>query len=112
MGDERLSDADLLERSRKANQQAKNEDDYLKEQEYLRQKTIKEAEKRAEADVAEDMKHRTTSLEDSKNPGIDAWRNDPAPLEGQQMRWVATSDLDADILLPADLPVVEALKRQ
>ena len=41
---------------------------------------------------------------------VTEWHNEPAALEGQAMRWVSISELDADILLPADLPVVEALK--
>jgi 8-oxo-dGTP diphosphatase len=38
------------------------------------------------------------------------WRNDPAGIEGQRLRWVDASLLDAKELLPADLPVVEALR--
>lgn len=38
------------------------------------------------------------------------WRNDPAGCEGQRLRWVDVSSLDATELLPADLPVVEALR--
>ena len=41
---------------------------------------------------------------------VTEWLNEPTSLEGQQMRWVSIGELDADILLPADLPVVEALK--
>ena len=41
---------------------------------------------------------------------VTEWLNEPASLEGQQIRWVSISELDADVLLPADLPVVEALK--
>ncbi|MDJ0907805.1 MAG: 8-oxo-dGTP diphosphatase MutT [Woeseiaceae bacterium] len=41
---------------------------------------------------------------------VTEWMNEPAALEGQRMRWVSIGELDADILLPADLPVVEALK--
>ena len=39
---------------------------------------------------------------------VTEWMNEPVALEGQRMRWVAIGELDADILLPADLPVVEA----
>ncbi len=42
---------------------------------------------------------------------VEEWRNEPASLEGQQLRWVQRAHLEADILLPADAPVVEALKR-
>ncbi len=38
------------------------------------------------------------------------WHNEPTGLEGQELRWVKTEDLDAEQLLPADLPVVEALR--
>jgi 8-oxo-dGTP diphosphatase len=41
---------------------------------------------------------------------ITEWRNTPTGLEGQQLRWIKTEDLDAEQLLPADLPVVKALK--
>ena len=39
------------------------------------------------------------------------WSGTPAGLEGQGLRWVLPSDLDPDILLPADVPVLEALHR-
>ena len=38
------------------------------------------------------------------------WQNDPRGLEGQQLRWVEKADLAGEELLPADLPVIEALK--
>lgn len=41
---------------------------------------------------------------------VDAWRGEPVGLEGQRIRWVHASELDAGILLPADAPVVAALK--
>ncbi len=41
---------------------------------------------------------------------VTEWLNEPTALEGQRMRWVSIGELDADILLPADLPVVEALQ--
>jgi len=41
---------------------------------------------------------------------VSQWRNEPAGLEGQALRWVKTDKLEAEQLLPADLPVVEALK--
>lgn len=43
---------------------------------------------------------------------ITEWRDEPAGLEGQALRWVTTSELDGDALLPADKPVVAALKTQ
>ena len=39
------------------------------------------------------------------------WSGTPAGLEGQGLRWVLPSDLDPDILLPADVPVLKALHR-
>jgi len=42
---------------------------------------------------------------------VSHWRGEPAGLEGQQIRWVHVADLDADELLPADAPVVDALRR-
>ncbi len=42
---------------------------------------------------------------------VNEWRHDPSGLEGQAIKWVCTDDLDAALLLPADLPVVEALKK-
>ena len=41
---------------------------------------------------------------------VTEWSGEPAGLEGQQIRWVDISDLRADELLPADAPVVSALK--
>ena len=41
---------------------------------------------------------------------VTSWRSDPVGLEGQRLRWVKTDELDAEELLPADLPVVEALQ--
>ena len=38
------------------------------------------------------------------------WQNDPVGLEGQALRWIKTDKLEAEQLLPADLPVVDALK--
>ena len=41
---------------------------------------------------------------------VTEWSGEPAGLEGQQIRWVDISDIRADELLPADAPVVSALK--
>ena len=41
---------------------------------------------------------------------VASWSGTPAGLEGQGLRWVLPSDLDPDILLPADVPVLEALQ--
>ena len=42
---------------------------------------------------------------------ITAWSGVPSGMEGQQLSWVAATDLNADLLLPADVPVVDALCR-
>ncbi len=42
---------------------------------------------------------------------VPAWQGTPDGIEGQQVRWVEKSSLDTANLLPADAPVVEALKR-
>ncbi len=41
---------------------------------------------------------------------VTQWRGEPAGLEGQSLRWIDVADLRADELLPADAPVVSALK--
>jgi 8-oxo-dGTP diphosphatase len=41
---------------------------------------------------------------------IREWHSEPVGCEGQQLRWVAAAQLDAAELLPADVPVVAALK--
>lgn len=41
---------------------------------------------------------------------ITDWQNEPRGLEGQGLKWVLVDDLDAESLLPADLPVVAALR--
>jgi len=41
---------------------------------------------------------------------VTAWRGDPRGLEGQGLRWLHPSDLDANVLLPADAPVVDRLR--
>ncbi|MFQ5609953.1 MAG: 8-oxo-dGTP diphosphatase MutT [Woeseiaceae bacterium] len=40
---------------------------------------------------------------------VEKWRNEPAGLEGQQLKWVHANDLAGENLLPADIPVIEAL---
>ncbi|MBT8094239.1 MAG: 8-oxo-dGTP diphosphatase MutT [Gammaproteobacteria bacterium] len=39
------------------------------------------------------------------------WLSEPVGREGQELRWVPREQLDADELLPADVPVVEALRQ-
>ena len=43
---------------------------------------------------------------------VSDWNSEPVGREGQELRWVAAELLDADELLPADMPVVEALRRR
>ena len=42
---------------------------------------------------------------------VSGWNSDPVGREGQQLRWVPRESLDADELLPADVPVVAALQQ-
>ena len=42
---------------------------------------------------------------------VSDWNRDPIGLEGQALRWVMKDALDAVELLPADVPVIEALKK-
>ena len=41
---------------------------------------------------------------------VTSWKGEPAGLEGQGLRWLLPSDLNPDLLLPADVPVLEALQ--
>lgn len=41
---------------------------------------------------------------------VRAWKNDPLGLEGQALRWVEAASLADQNLLPADVPVIEALE--
>lgn len=43
---------------------------------------------------------------------VSDWNGDPVGREGQALRWVPAKLLDADELLPADRPVIEALRRR
>jgi 8-oxo-dGTP diphosphatase len=42
---------------------------------------------------------------------VDEWRQDPVGREGQQLRWVDADQLDAAEMLPADMPVVDAIRK-
>ena len=42
---------------------------------------------------------------------VSDWNSDPVGREGQALRWVPRESLDAEELLPADVPVVEALQK-
>ena len=43
---------------------------------------------------------------------VSEWNSDPIGREGQEIRWVPADSLDAEELLPADMPVVAALQRR
>ncbi len=42
---------------------------------------------------------------------VSAWNSEPVGREGQALRWVERDQLDSASLLPADEPVVEALRQ-
>ena len=39
------------------------------------------------------------------------WRNTPEGRDGQALRWIRPDELSEDLLLPADAPVIKALRR-
>ena len=41
---------------------------------------------------------------------VSGWDGEPAGLEGQGIRWLRAIDIDAEVLLPADAPVLERLQ--
>ncbi len=43
---------------------------------------------------------------------VSDWNSEPVGREGQALRWVPTELLDAEELLPADVPVIAALQRR
>jgi 8-oxo-dGTP diphosphatase len=43
---------------------------------------------------------------------VSDWNSNPVGREGQELRWVPADLLDADELLPADMPVITALQRR
>ena len=43
---------------------------------------------------------------------VSEWNSEPVGREGQQLRWVPAESLDANELLPADMPVVAALQQR
>ena len=42
---------------------------------------------------------------------VSDWKSEPVGREGQALRWVPRERLDAEELLPADIPVIEALQQ-
>jgi 8-oxo-dGTP diphosphatase len=43
---------------------------------------------------------------------VSDWNSDPVGREGQELRWVQADSLDDTELLPADMPVVAALRQR
>ena len=41
---------------------------------------------------------------------VSAWHGTPSGIEGQLLRWVDQDKLDAGLLLPADAPIIAALR--
>lgn len=41
---------------------------------------------------------------------VNEWRGEPAGLDGQRLRWIKVEELDERELLPADAPLVTALR--
>ncbi len=42
---------------------------------------------------------------------IEDWRNTPEGRDGQALKWIRPDELSEDLLLPADGPVIKALRR-
>ena len=42
---------------------------------------------------------------------VSDWQGEPSGLEGQGIRWVAVSEIDPGVLLPADAPVIDTLRQ-
>jgi len=38
------------------------------------------------------------------------WRGSPQGLEGQRLRWIAPADIEDGLMLPADAPVIKAIR--
>jgi 8-oxo-dGTP diphosphatase len=43
---------------------------------------------------------------------VSEWRGQPSGVEGQELRWISIEELGESKLLPADMPLVEALRRR
>lgn len=43
---------------------------------------------------------------------IENWRNTPEGRDGQALMWIKPAELAEDLLLPADAPVIEALRQR
>ena len=43
---------------------------------------------------------------------VGEWQGNPCGVEGQSLRWVSVDELGESKLLPADQPLVEALRRR
>ena len=40
---------------------------------------------------------------------VSGWTGTPGGAEGQQLSWISIDNLDSNLLLPADVPVIDAL---
>ena len=40
---------------------------------------------------------------------VSGWHGTPTGIEGQRLRWVNEDELDTEMLLPADAPIIAAL---
>ena len=40
---------------------------------------------------------------------VEQWRGVPEGIEGQRLNWVLPAEIDVDLILPADAPVIAAL---
>lgn len=56
--------------------------------------------------LAHDYPDRTVRLQFFK---VELWQGEPSGVEGQRLRWLLPANIDADIMLPADAPVIDAL---
>jgi len=43
---------------------------------------------------------------------VSEWQGQPSGIEGQELRWVNIDELGESKLLPADMPLVDALRRR
>ncbi len=43
---------------------------------------------------------------------VSEWQGQPSGVEGQELRWVSIDELGESKLLPADMPLVDALRRR
>ncbi len=41
---------------------------------------------------------------------VTSWRHPVRPLDGQKLLWTSAADIDRERILPADLPIIDALR--